>query len=187
MANALLFAVRASAHANVSISPGIDRQSRTDVGSIARLPVGLRHRRHLWRRRFAFAVCAAVSAGIVAPFALAARPHGHANYIDQDYAHHHKFALTLEMKTGTKMVFFLCYVNRPGADQGDHLNNVAPIIVKSTGAFSFNGVARWALKGTTARVKLTGRFISPGTAAGMFTAPCAANHHFTALYAPAAG
>jgi len=120
---------------------------------------------------------AALAAGAVAASPVrSAHPHGNANYID-----HHKPALTLWMRTRTRMTVFACYKHG-----GDHLNNVNLIIVKSNGSFTYDGPAR-NLEFKTATLKIAGRFVSTTKALGTFTAPCARSHHFTAIYAPAAG
>jgi len=116
-----------------------------------------------------------IAAGALASGALAAHPHGNANYIDQ-----HRPALTLWMQTKTQMVVFVCY--KPG----DHWDNVNRIKVNPNGSFSYNGPAS-DVTGKKARLKLSGRFVTKNEATGRWTAPCATNHHFTAIYAPASG
>jgi hypothetical protein len=132
------------------------------------------------RRRIVLVGLAAIIVLPLASVALAARPRGNANYIAVDKQG--RPAITLWMRTGTTMFVFACY--RWGKiDHGDHLNNVNPIQVPSTGSFSYHGPAG-NLHGKKVTIKLSGKFVTRDRAVGKLTAPCAKDYSFTASFAP---
>ncbi len=113
------------------------------------------------------------------PAAFAAQPRGDANYVAIDSRG--RPAITLWMQTGTKMLIFVCY--RWGtSDHGDHLNNVDPIHVPSSGSFSYDGPAV-TLHGKTTTIRFHGRFVTRDAAVGTMTAPCMKHRPFTARLA----
>lgn len=131
------------------------------------------------RRALAFVVLALLG-GIVAEAAPAAAPRGNANYVAVDSQG--RPAVTLWMRTETRMMIFVCY--RWGAvDHGDHYNNSNPIVVNRQGWFSYDGPGV-NLHQKVVHLRLSGHFVSKDEAVGKITAPCETNHAFEARFAP---